>query len=116
MKLVTGQLKPSQGQVTVLGAPIWGNPTAYAAMVNGGVWRPATLYKVEPGKVYTLEEAVALLSEVSTVKFKEAVEVSINLGVDPYRELVFDIRNSQTLARYRDQKHGNGGGTFGSAV
>ncbi len=39
--------------------------------------------KVEPGKVYTLEEAVALLSEVSTVKFKEAVEVSINLGVDP---------------------------------
>jgi len=39
--------------------------------------------KVELGKVYTLEEAVALLSEVSTVKFKEAVEVSINLGVDP---------------------------------
>ncbi|OLO02950.1 MULTISPECIES: 50S ribosomal protein L1 [Salinicola] len=39
--------------------------------------------KVEPGKVYTLEEAVALLSEVSTVKFKEALEVSINLGVDP---------------------------------
>jgi len=39
--------------------------------------------KVQPGKVYTLEEAVALLSEVSTVKFKEAVEVSINLGVDP---------------------------------
>ena len=32
MKLVTGQLKPSQGQVTVLGAPIWGNPAAYAAM------------------------------------------------------------------------------------
>ena len=24
--------------------------SAYAAMVNGGVWRPATLYKVEPGK------------------------------------------------------------------
>ncbi|MGM8852094.1 50S ribosomal protein L1 [Salinicola sp. V024] len=39
--------------------------------------------KVELGKVYSLEEAVALLSEVSTVKFKEAVEVSINLGVDP---------------------------------
>ncbi|GHB33916.1 50S ribosomal protein L1 [Salinicola rhizosphaerae] len=39
--------------------------------------------KVEPGKVYSLEEAVALLSEVSTVKFKEAVEVAINLGVDP---------------------------------
>ncbi len=24
--------------------------SAYAALVNGGVWRPATLYKVEPGK------------------------------------------------------------------
>lgn len=24
--------------------------SAYAAMVNGGVWRPATLMKVEPGK------------------------------------------------------------------
>ncbi len=25
--------------------------TAYAAMVNGGIWRPATLQKVEPGEV-----------------------------------------------------------------
>src|SRR5690606_41490485 len=24
--------------------------TAYAAMVNGGIWRPATLQRVEPGK------------------------------------------------------------------
>ncbi|WP_110678689.1 50S ribosomal protein L1 [Salinicola sp. RZ23] len=39
--------------------------------------------KVEPGKVYSLEEAVSLLSDLSTVKFKEAVEVAINLGVDP---------------------------------
>ncbi len=23
--------------------------SAYAAMVNGGIWRPATLYRVEPG-------------------------------------------------------------------
>ena len=29
LKLVTGQLKPSQGDVQVLGAPIWGNPGAY---------------------------------------------------------------------------------------
>ncbi|MGO1343106.1 MULTISPECIES: 50S ribosomal protein L1 [Chromohalobacter] len=39
--------------------------------------------KVDNSKVYNLEEAVALLSEVSAVKFKESVEVSINLGVDP---------------------------------
>ena len=30
MKLVTGQLRPSQGRVTVLGEPIWGNPALYA--------------------------------------------------------------------------------------
>jgi ABC-2 type transport system ATP-binding protein len=29
MKLITGQLKPSQGTVTVLGEPIWGNPGIY---------------------------------------------------------------------------------------
>jgi ABC-2 type transport system ATP-binding protein len=29
MKLVTGQLKPSKGQVRVLGEPIWGNPALY---------------------------------------------------------------------------------------
>jgi ABC-2 type transport system ATP-binding protein len=29
MKLITGQLKPSKGTVTVLGEPIWGNPNLY---------------------------------------------------------------------------------------
>ncbi len=39
--------------------------------------------KIEPGKAYPIEEAVSLLSEFSKVKFKESVDVSINLGVDP---------------------------------
>jgi ABC-2 type transport system ATP-binding protein len=30
MKLVTGQLKPSKGELTVLGGAIWNNPPAYA--------------------------------------------------------------------------------------
>jgi ABC-2 type transport system ATP-binding protein len=29
MKLITGQLKPSKGAITVLDAPIWGNPALY---------------------------------------------------------------------------------------
>ena len=29
MKLITGQLKPSKGSVTVLGEPIWGNPKLF---------------------------------------------------------------------------------------
>jgi large subunit ribosomal protein L1 len=38
--------------------------------------------KVEPGKQYPLEEALGLLKELSSVKFKESVDVSVNLGVD----------------------------------
>ncbi|BBI47812.1 50S ribosomal protein L1 [Vreelandella olivaria] len=39
--------------------------------------------KVDATKAYSIEEAVALLAELSTVKFKESVDVAINLGVDP---------------------------------
>lgn len=40
--------------------------------------------KVESGKIYSVEEAVGLLSELaSSVKFKETIEVAVNLGVDP---------------------------------
>lgn len=39
--------------------------------------------KVDTTKAYSIEDAVALLSELSTVKFKESVDVAINLGVDP---------------------------------
>ena len=39
--------------------------------------------KVDSSKVYSVEEAVAVLSELSTVNFKESVDVAVNLGVDP---------------------------------
>ena len=39
--------------------------------------------KVDANKQYSVEEAVALLSELSSVKFKESVDVAVNLGVDP---------------------------------
>ena len=39
--------------------------------------------KIEVGKFYAIEEAVTLLSELSTVKFDESIDISINLGVDP---------------------------------
>ena len=39
--------------------------------------------KVDANKAYSVDEAVALLSELSTVKFKESLDVAINLGVDP---------------------------------
>ncbi len=38
--------------------------------------------KVEPGKQYTIDEAVSLLKECATAKFNESVEVAVNLGID----------------------------------
>jgi large subunit ribosomal protein L1 len=38
--------------------------------------------KLESGKIYPAEEAFGLLKELSTVKFSESVDVSVNLGVD----------------------------------
>ena len=38
--------------------------------------------KVTQGKQYPLEEALGLLKELSAVKFKESVDVSVNLGID----------------------------------
>ncbi len=39
--------------------------------------------KVEPGKVYPIDEALQLLKEIPHAKFTEAVDVAVNLGVDP---------------------------------
>lgn len=38
--------------------------------------------KLESGKLYGADEAFGLLKELSTVKFAESVDVSVNLGVD----------------------------------
>jgi large subunit ribosomal protein L1 len=38
--------------------------------------------KLEPGKAYSIDEAVGLLKEFATVKFNESVEVAVNLGID----------------------------------
>ena len=52
--------------------------------------------KVQNGKMYSVEEAVALLSEFSSKKFKESIDVSINLGVDP-RKSDQNVRGATTL-------------------
>ncbi|MEO0366819.1 MAG: 50S ribosomal protein L1 [Pseudomonadota bacterium] len=45
--------------------------------------RKAIAEKLEPGKVYTADEAFALVSEFANAKFSESIDVSVNLGVDP---------------------------------
>lgn len=39
--------------------------------------------KVDPNREYALDEALGLLNELTSVKFRESVEVAVNLGVDP---------------------------------
>jgi len=39
--------------------------------------------KLDSSKSYSVDEAVALLTELSSPKFKESIDVAINLGVDP---------------------------------
>jgi large subunit ribosomal protein L1 len=38
---------------------------------------------IEHEKLYTLEEAVAILNQIPPAKFKESIDIAINLGVDP---------------------------------
>lgn len=39
--------------------------------------------KLVAGKLYSVEEAVSFLSELPPSKFKESIDVAVNLGVDP---------------------------------
>ena len=39
--------------------------------------------QIVPGKLYSIEEAVAVLNALPPAKFKESIDVAVNLGVDP---------------------------------
>ena len=39
--------------------------------------------KVEAGKAYTIEDAIARVKETATAKFVESVDIAVRLGVDP---------------------------------
>ncbi len=51
---------------------------------------------VEANKVYTLEEAVQVLNSMPAAKFKESLDISVNLGVDP-RKSDQVVRGATTL-------------------
>jgi large subunit ribosomal protein L1 len=52
--------------------------------------------KIENGKLYAIGEAVTLLTELSKVKFKESVDVAINLGIDA-RKSDQNVRGASVL-------------------
>ena len=63
--------------------------------------RRAVAEQVDAAKFYPIGEAVNLLSELATAKFKESFEVAVNLGVD--------VRKSdQTLRGASTLPHGTG--------
>ena len=39
--------------------------------------------KIEAGRAYTIEEAAALVKEITTTKFDASVDIDVRLGVDP---------------------------------
>ena len=59
--------------------------------------------KVEQGKYYSIQDAVNLLKEISSVKFDESVEVAINLGVDA-RKSDQQVRGSTVLPKGTGKK------------
>ncbi|MDI1232227.1 MAG: 50S ribosomal protein L1 [Methylobacter sp.] len=52
--------------------------------------------KVDKTKQYSIAEAVKLLKELSTAKFNEAIDVSVNMGVDP-RKSDQNVRGATVL-------------------
>lgn len=52
--------------------------------------------KLDPARQYEVEEAFALLKELSKVKFAESVDVAVNLGIDP-RKSDQVVRGSSVL-------------------
>ncbi|MYD43232.1 MAG: 50S ribosomal protein L1 [Gammaproteobacteria bacterium] len=56
---------------------------------------------VEPGKIYEIDEAIKILCDLPAGKFKESVELAVNLGIDP-RQADQNVRGATVLP------HGSG--------
>tara|TARA_B100001146_G_C16118446_1_gene406878 strand:+ start:155 stop:856 length:702 start_codon:yes stop_codon:yes gene_type:complete len=52
--------------------------------------------KIEPLKIYSLEDAINLLINLPKLKFNESIDISINLGVDPDKSDQ-NVRGSSSL-------------------
>jgi len=44
--------------------------------------------KVQPGRVFDALEAIKTLKELASVKFKESIDIAVNLGIDPRKMTV----------------------------
>src|SRR5574337_535758 len=51
-------------------------------MAKPGKRMRAAKEQLPPGKQYPVQEALSLLKKFATVKFRESVDVAVNLGID----------------------------------
>lgn len=65
-------------------------------MVSSTKRNKAIREQLESGKVYLVDDAFELLKKLSSVKFKESVDVAIRLGVDP-RKSDQNVRGATVL-------------------
>ena len=65
-------------------------------MARSGKRLNAIREQIEPGKAYSIDEALELLKGTSKVKFTESVDVAIRLGDDP-RKSDQNVRGSTVL-------------------
>lgn len=52
--------------------------------------------RIEAGKTYEIDEAIKILTELPTGKFKESVDLAVNLGIDP-RQADQNVRGAIVL-------------------
>lgn len=65
-------------------------------MAQAGKRMKAIREKIEPGKAYSIDEALEILRGSSKVKFRESVDVAIRLGIDP-KKSDQNVRGSTVL-------------------
>ena len=58
--------------------------------------RQAALMRIEAGKTYDVTEALKILSELPGGKFKQSIDVAVNLGIDP-RQADQNVRGATVL-------------------
>ena len=56
--------------------------------------------KIQPGKQFPIDEALALVKEFATAKFDEAVDVAVNLGIDAVEVRPAGARLDRAAARH----------------
>lgn len=59
--------------------------------------------KLEAGKIYTIDDALNLIKQISTVKFDESIDISLNLGIDSRKSDQL-IRGSTVLPKGSGKK------------